>query len=47
MKGYITPSMGNNLDTFTQLTTENMIPTSARNMLVKKAEDNIKQNKIK
>jgi hypothetical protein len=37
-------SMGNNLDTLTQLTAENMIPTSASNMLIKKkkAEDNTK-----
>jgi len=44
MKWYITLSLGNNLDTFTQLTPENMIPTGASNMFIKKAEENIKQN---
>jgi hypothetical protein len=38
MKGYITLSVGNNLDTFTQLTAENMIPTSASDMLIKKRQ---------
>jgi hypothetical protein len=44
MKGYITLSMGSNWDTFTQLTAENMIPTSASNMLIKKGR---RQHKIK
>jgi len=44
MKGYITLSTGNNLDTFTQLTAENMIPTSASNMLIKKGR---RQHKTK
>jgi hypothetical protein len=44
MKVYITMSMGNNLDTFTLLTAENMIPASASNMLIKKGQKTI-QNK--